>query len=169
MERLIIAGVILILMCIFDRNMLRVELDKVAKFLGFMACLVVVQLAMGSYSYQGIPSAPEHAGIRTFWLAMVWWEDMFYAVPLYYGAKLLEIDKYKINKYFYYIFVALMSIDFGLGHLYQGVPAVFITAYYPYFISLRYGKSVGFGTVVFCHIIYDFTITALMRYGHLMY
>jgi hypothetical protein len=168
MDRMLIGFVILILVFVFDRNTLRIEFDKVAKFLGFMACVVVFQLAIGSFN--GKVNIPDHAWMPTWRLGLVFWEDMTYAVSLYYLAKFLKLEEgNKLKKALWVIAAIAVSIDFGLGHIYQGLTAVFITALYPVFISLKYGRVVGWGTVCLCHIIYDFIVTAVIRYGHYMY
>ena len=157
--------IIFALVFIFDRQLLRVEFSKVASFLGFLAFFVVFQLSLGSYTDTGIVNVPDHAWRRTWMIGRVFYEDALWAIPLYYAFK---IDWTK-RKWIATALTIVSSISFGMGHIYQGMFAVFLTGLYPYFISLRFGRLYGFGTVMICHIIYDFAVTAILRYGHFMY
>lgn len=182
---------------IVDKHAMRVQLESVAKFLAFMAMVTCIRiagydfLAGNGIQPPGLP--PELLEMGLWRLVLVFWEDAFYVLPIYLVSK-KEVGswiKYKVlqfqKKYLkkgwipwigtkeksrnlkpvtWGLAVAL-SINFALGHAYQGVGGVLITMLYPYFISYRYGKKVGFGTVMICHILYDFITfytVFLMRY-----
>jgi hypothetical protein len=134
-----------------DPNTVRIQVKSVVKFVLFMLLVTLIRLPLAWLQQKFLGAeAVNLATMPPVWsLFLVGWEDMFFVVPLYY---IQRIDKEK--KVFPYL-ALIMSVWFGFGHLYQGIFAVFVTALYPVFISLKYGKRVGFGTVMVCHVIYD--------------
>jgi hypothetical protein len=160
MNQFQIALAIMVLVFIFDKKTLRVELDKVAKFLAFMAIITAIRLALMSHSNSFGNSNLMDIPFYSF--GLVFWEDLFYAIPIYYTRHLKD---HKYAKYVWYSLIIALSAHFGMGHLYQGVFAVFLTAIYPYFISYRYGKDVGFGTVMAGHVLYDMITFLTVKYG----
>lgn len=150
----------MVLVFIFDRKTLRIELDKVAKFLALMAIITAIRLSLMSYSNS---FGNEVLTKIPFWsFGLVFWEDLFYVIPIYYTRYLKD---HKYLKYCWYLLIIGLSAHFGIGHLYQGLFAVLITALYPYFISYKYGKDVGFGTVMVCHVLYDMITFLTVKYG----
>lgn len=152
------------------KEIVRVEFDKVGSFLGFLAFLTCWRIAAFSFGESlGIPPPAyprmleEHGMWRLF---MVWWEDLFYVLPMFWIIK-------KFKPWIAGILIVLISMEFGSGHAYQGAMGVIITSLYPYFISYRYGKKYGLGTVMMCHVIYDFatvfTIIGWYMYRYSMY
>lgn len=127
---------------------------KFAKFLLFITAIRAVSMKF--------LTSPETAeGIRNTigmipWQGMlgVFWEDACNALALTILAKMLS--KKEWFKYLYVPLMALMSLSFGSGHMYEGVGAVaMLTFYIP--ITMRLGKKYGFGTVMLCHMAYDLT------------
>src|SRR5690606_19924907 len=90
-----------------------------------------------------------------FWrLALVFWEDAFFAIPIYYMK-----DKWKWSRYLWMPITAALSIAFGVGHMYQFEMAFFAALLIPYLFFYKYGVKYGFGTTMICHILFDmFTI-----------
>ena len=85
----------------------------------------------------------------------MFWEDCVFVLPIFLAFKYLH-KKWAIT------IAIILSGIFGFGHLYQGETAVLITSIYPY-IAYRYGLKYGFGTIMLCHILYDyFTFYTLM-------
>lgn len=142
-----------------DRHLLRVDLKAIQTFITLMILLTFLRIAMTSFAMEiGIDVLKINKGIDQidFWrLALVFWEDAFFAIPIYYMK-----DKWKWSRYLWLPIVAALSITFGVGHMYQFEMAFFATLLIPYLIWYRYGKRFGFGTVMICHILFDmFTIT----------
>lgn len=139
---------------IFDRKLLRVQLKTIQTFLTLMALMTFFRLAIFSFaSSLGIDILGLNQGIGNipFWrFATVFWEDAFFAIPIYY-----MVDKLKWSKYIYMPIVAVGSIVFGLGHMYQFEMAFFATLIIPYFVFYKAGKKYGFGTSMICHILFD--------------
>ena len=166
-DMMAIGLLIMLLVSIFDKDTLRVEWSAISKFLSFMALVTMLRVCALDFLYDKAPDIfnhvynPEILEILKPWrLALVFWEDAFFAMPIYYAQKWLK-KKYWIT------LAIISSVIFGTFHVYQGLFAMFITMVYPYFISVRYGKKVGFGTVMICHMLYDF-ITVYTLY-FLMY
>lgn len=145
------------------RHILSVKLDKVAKFLAFMAIVTFIRSCLFGFLYthgiSDLPVMPEELRGQSWRFALVFWEDVFFGIPIYF------IMKSALNKYIKAILIFVLSATFGMGHLYQGEFAVMLTTLYPFLVSYRYGKRVGFGTVMICHMLYDwitYTTVVLM-------
>jgi len=141
----IIIGILLFLN---DRRVYDVDLLGVAKFLAMMFIIMVAKVCWYSYSAPNLNlySLMPHTHWR---LGLVFWEDIVFT-----GVIILS-QKYVNNNIIRYLIIILSSIVFGMGHIYQGyIPAIIISLY-PYFISYRYSKRVGLGTVMICHVLYD--------------
>lgn len=158
MLQVIIGFVIIAFMLIFDRKMIEFKIDKVTKFLTFMVIITAIRVAMSSFKgdlpsglYNNIP----------FWAyAIVPWEDAFYVAPMLYLQ-----DLEQKSKWLWWALVGALSIHFGLGHAYQGIMGVILTSFYPYFISFKYSKRVGLGTVMVCHVLYDMITVLTAKYS----
>lgn len=96
----------------------------------------------------------------------VFWEDACHGLPLYLLQRFTGMEKLWA-KILNYVLMALVMIEFGAGHLYQGLmAAAFLMLYVPY--SIKYGKKFGFGTVMICHTLFDLTTILSFKYliGH---
>ena len=139
-----------------EKDLFRIQFDKLAQFCGFLALLFVFRI----YQYifmidmgliKQMPMLPPEISARLWTMGLVFWEDMFFAVPLYF------IWKYMNKKWLKISLTVMLSILFGLGHAYQGWSGVAITAFLPYFVSYHFGKKYGFGTSMCGHVLYDFS------------
>jgi hypothetical protein len=159
MENLILAGISLLVMLVFnftkEKETFRISWDKLAQFCGFLAILTVFRI----YQYifmldmglmKRLPMIPAEISGHMWTLGLVFWEDMFFAVPLYF------IWKYMSRKWLQISLTVILSVLFGLGHAYQGWQGVAITMFLPYFVSYHFGKKYGFGTSMCGHVLYDF-------------
>lgn len=143
----------------FDRKILKIDLNAIQSFLTLMTLLTFLRLALASIAIEfDIYPQDINKGLAhiPYWrLALVFWEDAFFAIPIYYMK-----DRWNWSKYIWLPIVAALSVAFGLGHMYQGEWAFFATLVIPYAIFYRYGKRFGFGTTMICHILFDMiTIT----------
>jgi hypothetical protein len=150
---LIVGLVILAFFIAFDRNTVRVQWNSVASFMGFMSLLTCIRLGVFSFlGQQGFapPQVPiEILQTGVWWFSLVFWEDAFYVLPIFLAHKYLR-------PLFAWIITIFLSVYFGAGHVYQGLLVAGITMLYPYFLSYKFGKKYGFGTVMVCHILYDY-------------
>ena len=166
MERFIIGILLIILMCFYDRKVLKVDFKAIGYFLVGMFLLTMTRIFVYDFLYDAYNQFPYRMAfiaqkIAGWDLGLVFWEDAFYVIPMFLAVKLLK------KWYLYTPIIALLSIDFALGHQYQGNHAVFITALYPFFISYRFGKKYGLGTIMICHVIYDFiTVYTMINLRH---
>lgn len=144
-----------------DRQVLRIEKDSIWKFFKFVLTfkliflvLYVVLFRIFEVAPPSVPAPPLH------YLPMVWWEDVLFSlIPIYYGYKFLPRPLATAV-------AIIVSFFFALGHLYQGWIGLLL-GIYPFFISYRYGKKHGYGTVMICHVIYDVMVIsfALLQYA----
>jgi len=150
---------ILVLFLLFDKNTVRIQWDSLAKFLAFIVVVILFRISLFSYSGD-IPSIPPELDRPVWPFALVFWEDAFFVLPLFFLNKIKCLSKW----YIWYPVAIALSINFGLGHAYQGVLAVFEAGLYVTLVSYRYGKKVGMGTVMLAHIIYDFSTFYTIKY-----
>lgn len=164
-------GLILPLLAVFaiiairftkDKEIMRVSWDKLAQFMAFLCVIAMIRLLgyqflLDSGSLESLPRLPEIIDMQKWTLGLVFWEDMFFAVPMYY------IWKYMKTKWIQIALTVALSAVFGLGHLYQGWFAVVFLSFMPYFVSYRYGKKYGFGTCMLGHIAYDVSTVYLIK------
>lgn len=143
----------LVLGCItllVDRKALRFDKDVTSKFISLMIGITLIRWAIMSLSVQ--TSNIQATGmnqIPLWWFLLVWWEDLAFALPIYWMK-----DKFKLSKYIWMPATAALSIYFALGHLYQGNVG-WIALLVPYYIGYRFGKKHGFATTMVCHVLYD--------------
>lgn len=158
-----VSVIILILMFLFDRKRLNLNTDAMAKFTGFMVLISLVRLCIMEIDPSNVRS-PGMGVLRLNYFLYVGLEDVFFAMLPIYILK-------KVNKNIFKVIVwTIFSAIFASAHYYQGILAVFITAFYPYFISRKYILKTSLTTVMCCHFIYDcFTfltvkLSILLRY-----
>lgn len=141
-----------------ERAIMRIEFEKVAAFCAFMVMYVIFNVLqydflvdMGFINTINIAADP-----MPKWTAgLVFWEDMFFAVPIYFMMKHMK------RKWLRNIFIVVLSVLFGLGHAYEGPTAMALLSLCPFFVTYHFGKKYGFGTTMCCHIIYDFVVIML--------
>lgn len=159
MEFLILFGLVITAMIGIqftkEKEIMRVELAQVAQFLAFMAIATFMRIAYYDFALQtglmkGLPQIPDMIANSRWTLALVFWEDMAFGVPIYFAFKYLK------RRWMAIAITIILSALFAAGHSYQGPIGVAITAFLPYFVCYRYGKKFGFGTTMVCHILYDF-------------
>lgn len=150
-----IAGFAIVgLFALFDKHTVRIDWQALGGFIAFMSVATFIRIAMYDYMHMADPSfIPRMHGELLYMpkilFSLVWWEDGFYVLPMFLAFKYLP-KKYAIT-----VAIAL-SVHFGMGHLYQGIEGVLVTACYPYWVGYRYGTKFGFGTVMVGHVLYDF-------------
>jgi len=150
-----------------DREVLRFDLKAIKTFLWCMLGLTFFRFVIFSVAAEfGLYIADINQGFMNipFWrLALVFWEDAFFAIPMYY-----MIDKWKWKEYIWLPIVGFLSIRFGIGHMYQFEMAYFAALIIPYLFFYRYGKKYGFGTSMTCHILFDMITIITFKVAHLV-
>lgn len=148
---------------------IRIEWEQVAKFLGVMALLTMLRFCLADIWMQLVPEsiidyisrARSTSDIGS--LAFVFWEDVWFGMSIAWIMSYL----YPVRKRTAIAMVVLISLLFGSGHLYQGWIGMILSVY-PFFISYKYGKKYGFGTVMVCHMLYDFITVMTVKNIHLI-
>jgi membrane protease YdiL (CAAX protease family) len=151
-----------------EKDLFKISWDKLAMFLAFLFVLSLFRILRADYLVSHGLAAPPQTGGRFYFplytLGLVFWEDFFFAIPIYFIMKKCKRNWLKV------ISIILISALFGLGHLYQGWEAVVALAFAPYFITYHYGKKYGFGTTMIAHIMYDCaTIITFKLLPYLLY
>lgn len=156
----------LVLMCMRS-PLIRVDFSKVSTFLAIMALVTCTRISLHSAMVTLDPShymnLPNLAYDFDVWkLLIVFWEDAFFAIPIY--GLLKWSEKGTVRKEIAVVAIVVLSLYFASGHLYQSWISVIVLSFYPYFVSYKLGKKYGFGTVMVCHILYDFITFYTMRF-----
>lgn len=118
---------------------------------------VIVYLLLGTPNSAQDSNSPMNK-IELLSILGVYWEDAFFTLPI------LILERLKTNRVILIILLCLNAISFALGHLSYGLLWATITLLYVPFISYKYGKSNGLGTVMVCHILYDLITLITLRH-----
>ena len=145
-----------------DKDIIRISWDKLTQFMVFLVILAMFRLLqyqflLDSGVMQSIPTIPPMIDMQKWTLGLVFWEDMFFAVPIFY------IWKYMNRTWLQILLTVLISVVFGYGHAYQGTSGIVMASFLPYFVSYRFGKKYGFGTCMLGHIMYDVSSVYLIK------
>lgn len=139
----------------------RVKLASVWKF--FLVMMAITAFRFIVHKTVGLPIRPENDAspmytIQIIYLFSVFWEDAVFTLPILVADKLKAPNLLKMGMF------ALSSIAFASGHIDYGLPWAFLTLFYVPFISYKYGKENGLGTVMVCHVLYDLITILSFRY-----
>ena len=146
---------IFIFLYITKNRLLEVKWEIVAKFLAYMFLIAMVKFAVPS-QYVDNTSVTSHL--------FVFWEDVIFSMSIYYIKDVLKQPK-KI----WIPFAVFSSLLFGYYHLGYGVIWALITVLYPYYFSYKNAVKYGFGTVMICHIYFDFIMSLSTKFSSLLY
>ena len=139
---------------------MRVDWDKMGSITAFIVMLTVMRLLLHQFDYNTghpLPELPDQVRYSMWTFGLVFWEDMFFGVPIYF------LLKYMKNRKVAWAIIVALSALFGMGHLYQGPMAAFALSFAPYFISYQIGRRYGFGTSMCAHILYDTSTAYLVK------
>lgn len=147
------------------KNEIRVEKKAVwnwIKFLAIITCYRVVMFKLFAHSKTLEESAKVITQIPWPLTLTVFWEDACHGLPLLLMMKFIGTDKWW--KWLIHVpIIAMVMLEFGLGHVYQGPIAAFALSFYiPY--SIRLGRKFGFGTVMIGHTLYDLTTILSIKF-----
>lgn len=137
------------------KEVIRVEKKAVRGFCKFLLILTLWRIALFTIFAKAFMGSAQNVAMIPWPLTLtVFWEDACHGLPLFLFKKLTASKKWL--KWLYYPIMAMVMIEFGMGHLYQGViAAAFLSLYIPY--SVKMGEKFGFGTVMACHTLFDLT------------
>jgi hypothetical protein len=154
----IIAPLVFLGVVIFDRKQLEIKLDGVAKFVALLVLVGTIKICI--WNGQLLDTSMYNLSMAKFLLVFL--EDAYFVMVPFYITNRIENKKIKFAIWLAY------SIMFSSGHVYQGLSGVFVTAFYPYFLSNKYAKRTSFGTVMACHFLYDCFIFSLPKINNLL-
>lgn len=162
----ILGAVILIITILAGhKNVVRVEKDAVFKWAKFLLIVTVYRFILFKIfpHWSLFTEAQKNITMIPWPLTFtVFWEDACHGLPLYLLQQWTGMEK-RWAKVLNYVLMGLVMIEFGAGHLYQGMlAAAFLMLYVPY--SIKYGKKFGFGTVMICHTLFDLTTILSFKY-----
>lgn len=144
-----IVGVLIVVVMIKrDSPLMKVNWEALTKFFVFMMVISAARLAVMDYGHAIAPSGLSAIGYRDF--IWVFWEDAFFSMPIYFLK-----DHLQLRKLLWIPAAVLLSIAFYWGHRYYGLLGL-VTLAVPYFVSYKFAKKYGYGTVMVGHVLYDF-------------
>lgn len=139
----------------------KITKSKVFEFVRFMAWVTLIRVGVaylsGAHYKDPDPNSPMNT-INLLFTLGVFWEDVFFTLPI------LIAEKMGASKVTKGMMIALSSMAFASGHIAYGFPWSLITLAYVPFVSYKYGRKHGLGTVMICHILYDVITLASVRY-----
>ena len=144
------------------KDLLRFDLKAFAKFFTFMLavsafryCMIsIIAHYVGTDSFQAVNKLPIGA------VFFVGWENLAHSIPLVLLRRMIGTSKWTWP--IHILAMAAVMVSFSCGHLYQGVAAAtFISLAIPF--DIHWGKKVGFGTTMGCHVLYDFMTIMVIR------
>lgn len=162
-------GICMIISIYFSKfkYLIRIQKSAVLKWIKLISIATLIRFIVFYYlKYTGEELPDSLGNITTLpWQSAftVFWEDAVHTLPIAIMMDYIGTEKW-YNRLLFFLIIFYSTIDFGMGHLYQGIYAsIVISLYVP--ISLFLGRKYGFGTIMSCHVIYDaFTIFTAMYF-----
>lgn len=147
-------GVICAVMSTKQKSLLRINKVVLLDWIRFLVTVTIIRFCL----YKLFPSSfifhsIKHANFLPFGVGLtVFWEDAVHGLPLLILRKLIGSGKWA--KKLHILLLCMFMVEFGIGHMYQGIlQAVALSFYVPY--SIKIGEKHGFGTVMIGHMLYD--------------
>jgi hypothetical protein len=144
------------------KDLLRIEKKPLIKWSVFLLFLTVYRILTVKYlaetemykdALKNVAVIPWQATLTVFW------EDACHTLPLVLLRRMLGTKWYMLPVHF--LLLALVTLSFGSGHIYQGyIVSAFLMLYIPF--TMKLGEKYGFGTIMAGHTLYDLsTILAI--------
>jgi hypothetical protein len=143
--------------------LIRVEKPAILKFITFLGILTLYRVIIFTlFPHFGPFENSAHNVMQIPWplTLTVFWEDACHGLPLLLLRHLIGTKKWTWP--IHGLATAMVMLEFGLGHVYQGLAAAaMLSLYIPY--SIMMGKKVGFGTVMIAHTLFDLTTILTLK------
>lgn len=147
-------GVICAVLSTKQKDLLRINKRALIDWVRFLVVVTTIKYFLyrmlhSSVAFDSIKSMPlpPIGAVLT-----VFWEDAVHGLPLLILRKLIGVSKW--TKPIHLLLLGTVMLEFGIGHLYQGIlPSIFLSFYIPY--SIKMGEKHGFGTVMIGHMLFD--------------
>lgn len=133
---------------------IRIEKPALKEWARFLGVITVLRVILFKFlPHQHIQEVAKNISVIPWPLTLtVFWEDACHGLPLLLIQRLIGTKKWTWPIHGFLI--GLVMLEFGLGHVYQGLwAALFLSCYVPY--SIKLGKKYGFGTVMIGHTMFD--------------
>lgn len=157
-----ILGISVIIACFFSehKDLLAFKPKSFFKFVKMMAIITLVRVIEMHFFPITKESAAPILQLPLVLTGTVFWEDAVHILPLL-VMKIFLGDKLH-SKVLMFFLILLVQFAFMTGHIYQGMSsAILISFYIPVVYNLA--KKHGLGTVMLCHMLYDFTTLLTVR------
>lgn len=145
------------------KDLVRAEKKAIFGFLKFLAFLTVYRVVLFKLfpNFEMFRNATKSISVIPTALTLtVGWEDCVHGLPLLLLRKFIGTKKWTWP--IHGILTAAVMVEFGMGHVYQGLfSAILLSFYIPY--SVRLGNKYGFGTVIIGHVLFDLTTIITMK------
>jgi hypothetical protein len=148
-----------------NKDVVRVEKKPLMSWIKFLVIITCYRIVMFKLFAHGTSLEETAKTITTIpWplTLTVFWEDACHGLPLLLLRNFIGTDKWW--KWLIHApLLAMVMLEFGLGHVYQGVfAAAMLSLYIPY--SIHLGRKHGFGTVMIGHTLYDLTTILSLKF-----
>lgn len=161
-----IMGILVMLATVWSGNkkLLKIQGQTVFRWCIFLLLITAARTGLYSFlGYLGLGGPPRGlAGIPWVASLTVFWEDACHGLPLVILQGLIGTKK-RWAKVVNWLALGIVSLSFGLAHVYQGLLAAVLTCCYVFY-SMQAGKKYGFGTVMVCHSLYDMVTFLFMKF-----
>jgi hypothetical protein len=158
-------GLFVVVMTILagQKNVLRIEKPAIKKWLEFLLTLTIYRFVLFKLfpHFSLFTEAQKNISTIPWQLTLlVFWEDATHSLPLFFLKR--WIGERKWLKPLYFACLALVMVEFGLSHLYQGLGACLLLSFYiPY--SIKAGEKYGFGTTMVAHTLFDLVTVLTLK------
>ena len=161
-----ILGIVMIALTWFSqyRDVLKIDKSVIIKFAKILAIGTAARLIVFHFFAPAAVIEQMREMTKLIpWQALfgVFWEDACFSMPLVLAG--LMFNKSKLWSWLSKPMLAVVMASFACGHLYQGLSsALMISLYIPF--AMQMGKKYGYGTVMLCHIMYDFSTLLSLKW-----
>lgn len=132
------------------KGICRVEFPPIFKFFKLMLIITAIRIGLQFTSITAPANGRDVMDeITLLSLLQVFWEDVFFTLPA------LMLDRLGRSGFEIGLCLAISAVAFASCHLAYGALWAGITLLYVPFLSYKYGRLYGLGTIMICHILYD--------------
>ena len=157
-----ILGICMIIAIVFSeyKNLMRFQLPSFLKFARTMLMITCFRCVIMYFFPPTLASAGPILQIPLWLTLFTPWEDAVHIAPLILAG--IFLGDSKLSKVILFILSLMVQISFGLGHIYQSVPAAIMISFYIPIVK-KLALKYGMGTTMACHIFYDFVTLLTVR------
>ena len=144
----------------FHKDLMRIDFKGVKTFfLALLGITVTRVVLFNIFPVEGLGVLAKVDHIQWWQAVLAGFEEAMFTLPAVFAMM------YTDNKYLKRIFMGLVAAAFAIGHAYQGMYGIAVTFVYMFSIAPKYMKKFGFYTMVVCHILFDLSAWAFIRFS----